>query len=143
MDITGASGAIPRSDNARMDSHADRYYEEIRKRDTDVAAIAQNTVFSVEDVEIIKRHVFFNEYSLDGKGVKRFDPNYDMAVSWQRLIDGKDIHEMDIVLLHHELLEYKIMTEQGVPYYKAHTQASKQYNYQAYTDELDRKAGLK
>lgn len=141
--VTVASGAIPRTDLDRMDEHAKRYYEEIRKRKSDVVAIAQNTGFSVEDIDKIKRHVFFNAYALDGKGARRFDPSYDMAVSWQRLIDGKNIQEMDIVMLHHELLEHKIMTEQDMPYHLAHKQANKQYNYQAYCDELDRKGGLR
>jgi len=140
---TGASGAIPRSDFKRMDKHAEKYYEEIRKRKSDVAAIAKNTGFCVEDIEKIKKHIFINEYALDGKGISRFDPSYDMAVSWQRLIDGKNIQDMDIVLLCHELLEHKIMAEQNEPYHIAHKQANQQYNYQVYCDELDRKAGLK
>ena len=44
MDIFGASGAIPRDDLDRMDSHAERYYEEIRKRKSDIKAIAKNVV---------------------------------------------------------------------------------------------------
>ena len=32
-DATGATGAIPRDDLQRMDEHAERYYEEIRKRE--------------------------------------------------------------------------------------------------------------
>ncbi|MCL2772621.1 MAG: hypothetical protein FWD71_04650 [Oscillospiraceae bacterium] len=36
LDITGASGAIPRTDFKRMRAHAERYYEEIRKRTTDM-----------------------------------------------------------------------------------------------------------
>ena len=142
MDITGASGAIPRSDYGRMDEHAERYYEEIRKRNTDVATIAENTGFSVEDVEAVKRHIFFNEYQLDSKRLRRFDPNYDMAVSWQRLIDGKNILEMDMVLLKHELYEYNLMKSQCLTYELAHIQASKLFDYQAYTDALDRKAGV-
>jgi hypothetical protein len=141
MDITGASGAIPRNDYGRMDEHAARYYEEIRKRTTDVSAIAENTGFSVEDVESIKRHIFFNEYRLDSKRLRRFDPNYDMAVSWQRLADGKNIQEMDLVLLRHELHEFNLM-KSGLSYDEAHILASKKFDYQAYTDALDRKAGL-
>ena len=45
----------------------------------------------------IKRHIFVNEYDLGEDGRRRFDPDYDMAVSWQRLIEGKDIQEMDTV----------------------------------------------
>ena len=80
---------------------------------------------------------------MDGKGLSRFDSSYDMAVSWQRLIEGKNIQEMDVVLLNHELLEHNLMTEQGMPYHIAHELSNTQYNYQKYCDELDRKAGLR
>ena len=142
MDFTGASGAIPRNDYGRMDEHAALYYEQIRKRTTDITDIAKNTGFSVEDIEVIKQHIFFNEYQLDSKKVRRFDPNFDMAVSWQRLIDGKSIQDIDLVLLRHELYEYNLMREQGLFYDEAHILASKKYNYQEYYDNLDRKAGL-
>ncbi len=89
INITGAGGAIPRGDWARMDEHATRYYEEIRRRSSDVASIAQNTQFSEDDIYCIKQHVFFNEYDLGEDKPRRFDANYDMAVSWQRLVDGR------------------------------------------------------
>ena len=143
MDITGASGAIPRDDWDRMDDHAERYYEEIRKRTSDIAAISKNTGFTIEDVESIKKHIFFNKYHLDKDEPQTFDPSYDMAVSWQRLIDGKDILDMDIAMLNHELLEHKIMSEGNTPYRIAHEQANEMYNYQAFCDELDGKAGLR
>jgi len=141
MDITGASGAIPRTDNVRMDAHAERYYEEIRKRNTDVATISQNTGFSVEDVEKIKRHVFIDTHDLGNEELERFIPIYDMAVSWQRLIDGKAIQEMDIILLRHELAESAYMA-QGMNYDTAHRLAETEYNYTKYIKELEAKEGL-
>ena len=103
--LTGASGAIPRNDIARMDDHAERYYDEIRKRSSDIEAIAQNTGFAVGDIRSIKQHVFIDTHDLGKKLPTRFEPDYDMAVSWQRLIEGKNIQEMDLVLLNHELTE--------------------------------------
>lgn len=141
MDITGASGAISRNDYTRMDEHAERYYEEIRKRTSDVAAIAKNTGFTAKDVDKIKQHVFVNVHSLDKKKPSRFAPNYDMAVSWQRMIDGKDIREMDIVLLNHELMELNLMA-QGHNYDEAHKITEAAYNYIKYTKELDAKEGI-
>ena len=135
--ISGASGAILRNDTERMDAHAKRYYEEIRKRKSDIAAIAKNTGFSVEDVEKVKKHVFIDTHDLGDEIPERFAPDYDMAVSWQRLIDGKDIQEMDIVLLNHELMEYELM-KQGLSYNEAHRIAEKSYNYNKYIDELDK-----
>ena len=59
-----------------------------------------------------------------------------MAVSWQRLIEGKNIREMDIVLLKHELMEYELM-KQGMVYEEAYHITEKTYNYRKYTRELD------
>jgi len=141
LDITGASGAIPRNDNARMQAHAELYYEEIRKRNSDGAAIALNTGFSIEDVGKIKRHIFIDTHDLGKKSSSRFEPDYDMAISWQRLIDGKNIKEMDIVLLNHELSELKLM-EQGLNYDEAHKLTEVKYNYNKYVKELDAKEGI-
>ena len=141
MDIK-ASGAISRHDRDRMDKHAEMYYEAIRKRSGDVEAIARNTGFSTKDIRKIKEHIFMNAYDLhDGK--KCFDPDYDIAVSWQRLSEGKNIKEMDLVLLNHELMEYRLMNEKGMPYDKAHAETEKLYNYDKYIRELDLKGGIK
>lgn len=141
--LTGASGAIPRNDIKRMNQHAELYYAEVRKRDGDIKAIAKNTGFSVSDIHKIKRHIFINEYKLDGETLKRFDPDYDMAVSWQRLIDGKDIQEMDIVMLKHELMEYGLMKDKNMSYFDAHKEAEKVYDYTKHVKELDLKEGIK
>ena len=140
---TGASGAIPRGDRDRMDKHAALYYEEIRKRTSDIEAIANNTGFSMEDIRRVKEHVFMNSYDLGGLESERFEADYDMAVSWQRLIEGKNIHEMDLVLLNHELVEYALMREKGLPYHEAHRQAEKLHNYIRYVRALDLKEGIK
>lgn len=139
-EMTIITGAIPRDDLVRQDQHAELYYEEIRKRTNDIQRIAENTGFSIQDIEKVKAHVFFNKYDLDDEELSRFIPDYDMAVSWQRLIDGKDIQEMDMVLLHHELMEYTLMNEKGLNYREAHDTTQKIHNYKKYVDELDRRA---
>lgn len=63
----------------------------------------------------------------DGK-IERFAPSYEMAESWQRLIDGKDIKNHDLTLLKHEIMENKLMNE-GYSQNQAHTITSKKYNY--------------
>jgi hypothetical protein len=141
MDITGASGAIARSDYGRMKAHAERYYEEIRNRTTDVEAIANNTDFSVEDVDAVKRHIFIDEHDLGDEFPERFEPNYDMAVSWQRLIDGKNIQKMDLILLQHELHELRQMA-QGVSFYVAHESAQSVYNYSEFVKQLNEREGV-
>ena len=141
MDIINASGAIARNDFVRRDKHAELYYEQIRKRTSDIKAISKNTGFSVKDVTKIKNHVFFNKYNLDGAKLKSFDPDFDMAVSWQRLIDGESIQEMGIVLLKHELMELKLM-KQGLSYRDAHDLTEVKYSYAKYIKELNEKGGV-
>jgi hypothetical protein len=138
---TGASGAIPRDDSEestkRRNNHAERYYAEIRKRSSDVSSIAKNTGFSIEEIQAVKNHVFYNYYDLGDDDPERFDPDYDMSVSWQRLIEGSNIQEMDLVLLRHELMEYRLMSGQGLSYREAHDITEITYNYKKYILALD------
>ena len=78
MGCSGASGAIPRTDLQRMDEHAMRYYEEIRKETSDIGAISQNTGFSFDEIETIKNHIFFNEHLLDSKKLRRQKGGFEM-----------------------------------------------------------------
>jgi len=64
-----------------------------------------------------------------------------MAVSWQRLIDGNDIREMDLILLNHELTELRLMAK-GQSYRAAHKAAAVEYDYAKYVRELNAKEGL-
>nr|WP_223697763.1 hypothetical protein [Bacillus wiedmannii] len=81
-------------------------YEKFRNLGTeDVNAIAKNTGFSVARIQRIKDHVFNNSHIKD-HGVGRFDPDYELAQAWQRLIDGKQV-DSDMQLLHHEIFESK------------------------------------
>ena len=125
-----------------MDDHAKLFYEEIRQRTSDVETIAKNTGFSTDEVATVKNHIFLNTYSLGYDEPTRFDPDYDMAVSWQRLITGTDIQEMDLVMLRHELMEHGLMTSGGLSYRDAHARAEQLYNYSAYITALNRKEGL-
>ena len=85
---------------------AEEMYEKFRNLGTeDVNAIAKNTGFSVARIQRIKDHVFNNSHKKD-YGVGRFDPDYELAQAWQRLIDGKQV-DSDIQLLHHEIFESK------------------------------------
>ena len=135
-------GAISRADYRRMRKHADLYYAEIRKRTSDIIAIARNTGFSEADITNVKNHIFHNKYDLGDDEPTHFDPHFDMAVSWQRLIEGKNIQAMDIILLRHELLEYELMSTQGLQYRQAHDIAEAQYNYANYIRKLDRQEGI-
>lgn len=63
--------------------------------------------------------------------MQRFDPSYEIAQSWQRLIDGRNIQEQDMVLLNHELMELQLMRE-GLTFEQAHAQASKAFDFGRY-----------
>lgn len=82
-------------------------YEKFRGLGTEyVNAIANNTDFSITRVQRIKDHVFNNSHIKD-HGVGRFDPDYELAQAWQRLIDGKQL-DSDIQLLDHEILNQNL-----------------------------------
>jgi hypothetical protein len=123
LNITGASGEIPVSDYKRRDNHANKYYDSVRKMTTDIDKISQNTGLYKNDIKQVKEHVFFNKYDLGKREPSNFDPDYHMSLSRQLLIDGKNIKEMDIVLLNHEILERKYMIEQKMSYDIAHNLA--------------------
>ncbi|HFI0065449.1 TPA: minor capsid protein [Streptococcus suis] len=127
--IYGAWNAKNDPDEIHRKKHAELYYESVRNRSTvhEVARIAKHTGFAERDVQAIYDHVFENYYELEG-GSKRFDPDYDMAQSWDRLFGGKDIQKHDITLLHHELMESKLMAE-GMNYDTAHKITQKKYDY--------------
>ena len=82
-----------------------------------------------------------DKHDLGGEKPSRFNPDYDIAVSWQRLIEGKGIKEMDTVLLKHELHELKLMA-QGLDYRKAHDLTDLLYNYTKHVKDLDAKEGI-
>ncbi|HFI0147645.1 TPA: hypothetical protein ACGORI_000459 [Streptococcus suis] len=127
--IYGAWNAKNDPDEIHRKKHAEQYYESVRNRSTvrEVTRIAKHTGFAEQDVQAIYDHVFENYYELEG-GSKRFDPDYDMAQSWDRLFSGKGIQKHDITLLHHELMESKLMAE-GMDYDTAHKITQKKYDY--------------
>ena len=130
------SGAVYGAWNSKNDpdeihrrAHAEQYYESVRRRNTDreIVRIAKNTGFSQDDIRAVYLHVFENYYDLEG-GKKRFDPDYDMAQSWSRLFDGNNIQDHDRTLLHHELMESKLMAK-GMDYDTAHKITQEEYDY--------------
>lgn len=123
----GVTGALDRYSNEAQE-HADKYYEAVRHMKTDVNRIAQNTGFSERDIQNVKNFVFNDVHDLGGETEERFYPSYEMAQSWQRLIEGKNIQPHDITLIKHELTEQKLM-KQGLSQNEAHRKAEKLYNY--------------
>ncbi|MPN00354.1 hypothetical protein SDC9_147548 [bioreactor metagenome] len=125
------SGAISGARNPfskEAEDHAIKYYNSVRKMSTDIQKISKNTGIDISDITEIKKYIFYDEHDLGEEGSSLFDPDYMMAQSWQRLIEGTDIQQHDITLLKHELSEKKLV-EKGFTQSEAHIQASKAYNY--------------
>ncbi len=133
MNLGAISGALnPFSKDARK--HAAQYYESVRHMNTDVARISENTGISEAEIAKIKKHVFLEKHDLGGDEPEYFYPNYEMAQSWQRLIDGKNIQKHDVTLLRHEAMERELM-DKGYSQAEAHRLAEEKYNYSKESDE--------
>ncbi|MBQ7003360.1 MAG: phage minor capsid protein [Oscillospiraceae bacterium] len=149
IDFSGGSGIIKKSGaisgalnplSKRADEHAERYYAAVRKMTTDVKRISENTGYSEELIQSIKDFVFNEKHDLGDK-FDYFVPDYKMAESWQRLIDGKDIKPHDLTLLKHEKMERELMAS-GYTQEEAHLITSKTYNYakeaEEYYDQIEK-----
>lgn len=89
---SGAISGALKPDSEEAKAHAERYYESVRHMTSDTSKISDATGIKKEKIDKIKNHVFIQEHDLiDGR--KRFDPSYEMAQSWQRLMSGKNIQE--------------------------------------------------
>lgn len=121
------SGAL-NPDSPRAQDHADKYYESVRHMKTDVKRISENVDFSEYDIAQIKNHIFMQKHDLGNSEPEYFYPCYEMAESWQRLIDGRNIQKHDITMLNHEKMEHELM-EKGYSQYEAHKITEEKFNY--------------
>ena len=133
----GISGAITDPYSQRAQRHARMYYETIRNAKDDVAKIAENTGFTVEQILIVKNYLFMDKHQLMD-GFRRFDPSFKIAESWRRLAyDSKNIKPHDKTLLHHELEELGLVLR-GVEQEKAHDIVCRHYDYPSESEEFYR-----
>lgn len=114
-------------DGKAATEHARRYYGLVRSMKTDVCRISKATGFEEKDIQKIKEYIFVEKHDLGGNEPKQFDPDYMIAESWQRLIEGKP-EKHDITLIKHELMESELM-ENGYCQSDAHIISSGKYNY--------------
>lgn len=125
---TGGKQYTPYDENDPRDIFAAKEYRKISRDNSDVKKIARNTDFTEKEVQQIKRHVFYNKHQkYDSYGM--LTPDYDMAVAWKRLREGKP-EERDILLLHHELLESTLEKEYNLTISEAHKRAKKQFDWE-------------
>lgn len=124
------SGAISGARNPygeKAKEHAKKYYAAVRKMKTDVSRISKATGFPEEDIKNVKEFIFLEKHDLGGAELEYFEPDFMMAESWRRLVDGKP-EKHDITMLNHEILERQLMRE-GKTQEQAHDIASRKYNY--------------
>ena len=124
---TGGKHYTPYNENDERDIKAAREYRKISRRN-DAKRIAENTGFSEEDVLQIKRHIFYDKHQTY-EGYKTLDPDYDMAVAWDRLYKGEQL-DRDILLLKHELLESNLEKQYNLTVAEAHQRAKKSYDWE-------------
>lgn len=109
----------------KRNADAQKHYEVVRNTN-DVSQIAHNVQMPESDIQTIKNHIFYNKHiKYDGE-IERFDPDYDMAVAWKRLSEGKQV-ETDLLLLKHELLESQVETLYNLTASEAHAIADEKY----------------
>ena len=110
------------------EEQSNKYYEGIRKRKDDIEKIAKNTGWSYESINRIKNHVFYNSHTLQDGSIGILDADYDMAVAWQRLINGA-FEERDILLLKHEYLESIVEKKYNITNKEAHEIVVKKHDW--------------
>ena len=118
-------------------------YEQFRRRD-DCFTVANNSGFTIEQIQLVKYYVFFEKHYNRRNKFVPFEPSYDMAESWRRLSEksGKNIKPHDILLLKHELLEIAMLTQCNISQMEAHEIANKTYNYQQASDAYYMSLGI-
>lgn len=118
----------------RGKAHAERYYGLVRSMKTDVTRIAKNTGYDKDAIQRIKNYLFIESHDLGEHGFRPFFPSCDIAQSWQRLMEGRNIQPHDLTLLKHEIMEQQLMRS-GLTQDEAHFLTSQTYNYGREADD--------
>lgn len=124
---TGGKNYVPYNPKDPRDIAAASEYRKISRRD-DINAVAASSGMTREEIREIKRHIFFEKHKLH-EGYGLLHPDYDMAVAWKRLAEGRP-EERDILLLKHELLESQLEKEYNLSIAEAHKRAKATYNWE-------------
>lgn len=128
INMGALSGAL-NPNSVKASKHAIRYYESVRKMSTDCEAIAKKTGYELSFVQDVKKNLFMTKYDLGNDELEYFFPDYEIAQSWQRIMDSKmKTQPHDLILLEHEHAEFLYM-QQGMIQAQVHQEAEKKYNY--------------
>lgn len=127
----------------KREKHANSYYEEIRNRKSKyvIKRIEKNAGITNEEARNVYEHVFINEHKFTDGRVERFAPDYDMAESFRRILEGKNVKQHDITMINHEKLEFELMEQYNMVYEEAHAIAESKYNYKKELDEFLERLG--
>ncbi|WP_287165273.1 minor capsid protein [Clostridium sp.] len=107
---------------------SDDYYKKIREYKDDIDKISKNTGWTKNSITKIKNHIFYNEHILRNGSRGLLDSDYDMAIAWQRLIDG-NFKERDILLLKHEYIESILEKKYTLSNAEAHKRTTKLHDW--------------
>ncbi|BDR67212.1 hypothetical protein K144312032_14400 [Clostridium tetani] len=107
---------------------SDEYYKKIRESKDDIDKISNNTEWTKNSITQIKDHIFYSEHILRNGSRGLLDSDYDMAIAWQRLIDG-NFKERDILLLKHEYLESILEKKYNLSNAEAHKRTTKLHDW--------------
>ncbi len=129
----GISGAISDTSSPEARKFAETEYGSIRKRKVDIKRIAENTGYSEKQIEEIKNYLFIDKHDLGDGESRRFDPSFEIAQSWNRLMRG-NAENHDLTLIKHEIFEKELISK-GLSQEEAHKIASKKYNYRKESSE--------
>lgn len=120
----------------KFEEQAEKFYEaRINNGDTDVKLISKNTGFSYDDILAIKNHLMVDEHLFSNGSIRKFDPNIDQALAWQRLMENH-FKNSDILLLNHELRELNYMHKTNCDYETAHRYATQKYDWQSVIETM-------
>lgn len=142
----GKKGALNNDNDPfgrKREKHAVAYYEELRNRKSSyvVNRISKNAGISRKSAQDIYKHVFINKHVFKDGETRKFDPDYDMAESFRRILEGKNIKPHDLVMLKHENLELNLMKKYNMVYEDAHDLTNKKHNYQDALDKFLKEMG--
>ncbi len=120
------------------ENKAKKIYLELGQRDANFAGKIIAKVGNISDTEgkQVFNHIFRNKHKFDDEISGEiyedyFDPDYDMAQSFLRILNRQKVLERDIILIKHELLESNLMKENpDLTYKEAHKITNQQFNYE-------------
>ncbi|WP_250932105.1 hypothetical protein [Clostridium felsineum] len=118
----------------KIDEVAEEMYDLFRGTSDDVEKIAENTGWDIKDINQIKEHVFLDKVMKDS-GMGRLDPDYEMAIAWERLEKG-EFYDNDILLLKHELYESTYYRMNNCTQREAHDATTKIFDWNGYVESL-------